>query len=60
MMSKAKSALEQFGDKAPLRIAVTVLTSMDETELKRLGVDKSAQEQVIYLALLIISKPPEA
>ncbi|WP_166419017.1 orotidine-5'-phosphate decarboxylase [Pseudoalteromonas sp. Z1A8] len=52
MMSKAKSALEQFGDKAPLLIAVTVLTSMDETELKRLGVDKSAQEQVIYLAKL--------
>ena len=25
---------------------------MDETELKRLGVDKSAQEQVIYLAKL--------
>ena len=52
MMSKAKSVLEQFGDKAPLLIAVTVLTSMDETELKRLGVDKSAQEQVIYLAKL--------
>lgn len=52
MMSKAKLALEQFGDKAPLLIAVTVLTSMDETELKRLGVDKSAQEQVIYLAKL--------
>ena len=52
MMSKAKSALEQFGDRAPLLIAVTVLTSMDEAELKRLGVDKSAQEQVIYLAKL--------
>jgi orotidine-5'-phosphate decarboxylase len=52
MMSKAKLALEQFGDKAPLLIAVTVLTSMDEAELKRLGIDKSAQEQVIYLAKL--------
>ncbi|MEL0639350.1 orotidine-5'-phosphate decarboxylase [Pseudoalteromonas aliena] len=52
MMNKAKLALEKFGDKAPLLIAVTVLTSMDEIELKRLGVDKSAQEQVIHLAKL--------
>ncbi|MBB1365530.1 orotidine-5'-phosphate decarboxylase [Pseudoalteromonas sp. SR44-5] len=52
MMTKAKQALEQFGDKAPLLIAVTVLTSMDETELKRLGVDKTPEQQVIYLAKL--------
>lgn len=52
MMSKAKQALVPFGDKAPLLIAVTVLTSMDETELKRLGVEKTPQEQVIYLAKL--------
>ena len=52
MMNKAKLALEKFGDKAPLLIAVTVLTSMDEAELKRLGVEKSAQEQVIHLAKL--------
>ncbi|GAB0110634.1 orotidine-5'-phosphate decarboxylase [Pseudoalteromonas distincta] len=52
MMNKAKLALEKFGDKAPLLIAVTVLTSMDEIELKRLGVDKSAQEQVMHLAKL--------
>ena len=52
MMSKAKQALAPFGDKAPLLIAVTVLTSMDETELKRLGVEKTPQEQVIYLAKL--------
>ncbi|GEB71484.1 Orotidine 5'-phosphate decarboxylase [Pseudoalteromonas carrageenovora] len=52
MMSKAKQALEKFGDKAPLLIAVTVLTSMDEIELKRLGVEKSAQQQVMHLAKL--------
>ncbi|MBB1396481.1 orotidine-5'-phosphate decarboxylase [Pseudoalteromonas sp. SG44-8] len=52
MMTKAKQALEQFGDKAPLLIAVTVLTSMDDNELKRLGVDKTPEEQVIYLAKL--------
>jgi orotidine-5'-phosphate decarboxylase len=52
MMHKAKQALEQFGDKAPLLIAVTVLTSMDETELGRLGITKSPQEQVMHLAKL--------
>lgn len=52
MMTKAKQALAQFGDDAPLLIAVTVLTSMDEKELKRLGVDKTPAEQVIYLAKL--------
>ena len=52
MMTKAKQALEQFGDKAPLLIAVTVLTSMDAVELTRLGVDKTPEEQVIYLAKL--------
>jgi orotidine-5'-phosphate decarboxylase len=52
MMNKAKLALEEFGDEAPLLIAVTVLTSMDEKELKRLGVEKTPQEQVLYLAKL--------
>lgn len=52
MMTKAKQALEQFGDKAPLLIAVTVLTSMDAAELTRLGVDKTPEQQVIYLAKL--------
>ncbi|MBQ4832378.1 orotidine-5'-phosphate decarboxylase [Pseudoalteromonas sp. MMG010] len=52
MMEKAKQALNEFGDKAPLLIAVTVLTSMDEAQLKRLGITKSPQEQVMYLAKL--------
>ncbi|MFY8328078.1 orotidine-5'-phosphate decarboxylase [Pseudoalteromonas sp. ZZD1] len=52
MMTKAKQELEQFGDKAPLLIAVTVLTSMDAAELTRLGIDKTPEEQVIYLAKL--------
>ena len=52
MMHKAKLALEEFGDRAPILIAVTVLTSMDESELKRLGINKSPHEQVIYLAKL--------
>ncbi|ATC94646.1 orotidine-5'-phosphate decarboxylase [Pseudoalteromonas tunicata] len=52
MMIKAKEALLPFGEKAPLLIAVTVLTSMDADELSRLGVTKSPQEQVLYLATL--------
>ncbi|QPB83352.1 orotidine-5'-phosphate decarboxylase [Pseudoalteromonas rubra] len=52
MMSKAKQALEAYGDKAPLLIAVTVLTSMDQAQLSKLGVDKTPQEQVVYLAKL--------
>lgn len=68
MMHKAKLALEEFGDRAPILIAVTVLTSMDEPELKRLGINKSPQEQVIYLAKLakeagldgVVCSPQEA
>ena len=52
MMSKAKQALEKYGDDAPLLIAVTILTSMDEAELKRLNIDKTPQEQVMFLANL--------
>ena len=52
MMRKAKQALEKYGDDAPLLIAVTILTSMDEAELKRLGVDKTPNEQVQFLAKL--------
>ncbi|WP_105168319.1 orotidine-5'-phosphate decarboxylase [Pseudoalteromonas sp. T1lg23B] len=52
MMQKAKEALEKYGDKAPLLIAVTVLTSMDQGQLLRLGIEKTPQEQVVYLAKL--------
>ncbi|TMP77064.1 orotidine 5'-phosphate decarboxylase / HUMPS family protein, partial [Pseudoalteromonas sp. S983] len=39
-------------ENGPLLIAVTVLTSMDQAQLSRLGVDKTPQEQVLYLAKL--------
>lgn len=52
MMQKAKEALLPYGDKAPLLIAVTVLTSMSEEDLKTLGIEKSPAEQVKYLASL--------
>jgi orotidine-5'-phosphate decarboxylase len=52
MMIKAKQALEKYGDKAPLLIAVTVLTSMGEEDLLDLGITKSPAEQVMSLAKL--------
>ncbi|WP_286261418.1 orotidine-5'-phosphate decarboxylase [Thalassotalea atypica] len=52
MMIKAKEALSAYGDKAPLLIAVTVLTSMGEDDLAGLGIEKSPAEQVDALATL--------
>ena len=52
MMEKAKEALLPYGDKAPLLIAVTVLTSMSEDDLMGLGITKSPAEQVQHLANL--------
>lgn len=52
MMEAAKAILEPYGDKAPLLIAVTVLTSMDETDLTELGITISPAEQVKRLAVL--------
>jgi orotidine-5'-phosphate decarboxylase len=52
MMIKAKQALDIYGDKAPLLIAVTVLTSMGEEDLLGLGITKSPAEQVMALAKL--------
>ncbi|WP_206485572.1 orotidine-5'-phosphate decarboxylase [Thalassotalea sp. G2M2-11] len=52
MMEKAKQALLPYGDKAPLLIAVTVLTSMGEEDLAGLGITKSPAEQVKHLAQL--------
>ncbi len=52
MMAKAKEALVPYGEKAPLLIAVTVLTSMEESDLIGLGISKSPAEQVKHLATL--------
>ncbi|SEL10948.1 orotidine-5'-phosphate decarboxylase [Colwellia chukchiensis] len=52
MMKKAKAALLPYGDKAPLLIAVTVLTSMGSEDLLALGITKSPAEQVHHLASL--------
>lgn len=52
MMEAAKAILEPYGDKAPLLIAVTVLTSMDQSDLDELGIELTPAEQVKRLALL--------
>ena len=52
MMEAAKAILEPYGDKAPLLIAVTVLTSMDQSDLTELGINLTPAEQVKRLATL--------
>lgn len=50
MMQAARDILKPYGDKAPLLIAVTVLTSMSEDDLLDLGITKSPEQQVNFLA----------
>ncbi|WP_299792211.1 orotidine-5'-phosphate decarboxylase [uncultured Shewanella sp.] len=52
MMQAAKQALEPYGKDAPLLIAVTVLTSMSDEDLKLIGIDVPAFEHVKRLANL--------
>lgn len=49
MMSAAKQALEQQGS-SMLLIGVTVLTSMDESDIQEIGIQRSPSEQVMHLA----------
>lgn len=50
MMTAARDIIEPYGNDRPLLIAVTVLTSMGEDDLKELGVTRSPAEQVNFLA----------
>jgi orotidine-5'-phosphate decarboxylase len=51
MMMAAKQALEQQGS-SMLLIGVTVLTSMDDSDIAELGIGRSPAEQVLHLAHL--------
>lgn len=51
MMSASKQALDKLGSDM-LLIGVTVLTSMDQSDLDEVGVVRTAEEQVSYLANL--------
>jgi len=51
MMEAAAEALDKFSQ-PPLLIGVTVLTSMDSSELREINVTQDAAEQVLSLAAL--------
>ena len=52
MIRAAADASAEFGEGRPLILGVTVLTSMDDADLKAVGVDSAAEEQVLRLAEL--------
>lgn len=52
MMQAAKKAIEPYGEKRPLLIAVTLLTSMGANDLPAIGFNASLDEQVNRLANL--------
>lgn len=52
MMSAAREALLPFGNEAPLLIAVTVLTSMEASDLADIGITASPAEHAERLARL--------
>ncbi|MGL5759318.1 orotidine-5'-phosphate decarboxylase [Plesiomonas sp.] len=54
MMSAARDILLPYGKDAPLLIGVTVLTSMEDSDLAGIGIEVSPHEQVERLALLAL------
>lgn len=52
MMTASREILEPYGKDRPLLIGVTVLTSMEQSDLAGIGLDIAPQEQVIRLAAL--------
>ncbi|PQQ32523.1 orotidine-5'-phosphate decarboxylase [Photorhabdus luminescens] len=52
MMTAAKEALLPYGHDAPLLIAVTVLTSMEQSDLQGIGIDMTPAQQAERLAKL--------
>lgn len=52
MMTASREILEPYGKDRPMLIGVTVLTSMEQSDLAGIGLDIAPQEQVIRLAQL--------
>ncbi len=50
MMAASREILEPYGKDRPLLIGVTVLTSMEQSDLAGIGLDVKPQEQVMRLA----------
>lgn len=55
MIAAAASAAKEFGAAAPKILAVTVLTSLDASDLASIGVGRSPAEQVLALGRLAVS-----
>lgn len=53
MMAAAREALVPFGADAPALIAVTVLTSMNDEDLRGIGIAGSASDHAVRLAILV-------
>ncbi|MGL4381064.1 MAG: orotidine-5'-phosphate decarboxylase [Vibrio sp.] len=52
MMVAAREILEPYGKQRPLLIGVTVLTSMEATDLQGIGIECAPQDHVLRLATL--------
>ncbi|MDX1301989.1 orotidine-5'-phosphate decarboxylase [Photobacterium sp.] len=52
MMTASREILEPYGKDRPLLIAVTVLTSMEASDLAGIGISRQPQDQVLSLARL--------
>ncbi|MDF9387708.1 orotidine-5'-phosphate decarboxylase [Vibrio sp. 1151_11] len=52
MMLASRQILEPYGNDRPLLIAVTVLTSMEQPDLRGIGIDVAPKEHVMRLASL--------
>jgi len=52
MLSQARKILEPFGKHRPLLVGISVLTSLNETDLQQIGYANSLPETVTNLALL--------
>ncbi len=52
MMAASREILEPYGKDRPLLIGVTVLTSMEQSDLAGIGLDVKPQDQVMRLATL--------
>nr|WP_086938782.1 orotidine-5'-phosphate decarboxylase [Thaumasiovibrio occultus] len=52
MMTASREILEPYGKDRPLLIAVTVLTSMEASDLQGIGIERQPQQHVVELASL--------
>ena len=57
MMAAARDAIDKASGRAPLLIAVTVLTSMEQADLQTTGVAAQINVQVELLACLLYTSP---